>query len=288
MKRALTAWAVLATAFVGAARADDVELATGEKLKGTIVTRDAKQIVMDHPVLGRITIPVEKLAPPPPPKPEWTFRAEFGASGTDGNVDQSALHAAVGAILDNDKRRFKAELGWFRAETEDVKTADKTHLEAIHDWKFAGSKWSVFAAGRVDWDDFQDWEERASIGAGVGYALVDERDLKSRVRVGFAETREWGGSDDDDDGWRPEGLLGADLFWNVNDTNTIEARVTYFPDLRDGGEYRVVGSVSWSVKLAVDSPLSLKIGVDDEYDSHRDAPFEKNDLRYFAALVATF
>jgi putative salt-induced outer membrane protein YdiY len=291
MKRILLAVAALSMALVGAARADDVELVTGEKLTGTIVSRDANNIVLDHPVLGRLTIPVERLkppAPPVPPKSPWTYRAELGASGSQGNVDQNALHAAVGAILDDDKRRLKMDLTYSRATVESVKTEDKTTLEILHDWKFAGSKWSLFAAGRMDWDKFQSWDRRASVGGGVGYAVSDTDKLKVRVRGGLAGTKEWGNEDPDDNKWRPEALGGVEGMWKVNETNTIEGRVTYFRDLDEISEYRVVSELSWSVKLAIDSPLSLKIGCEDEYDTHRSSPYEANDFRYFVALVCTF
>jgi putative salt-induced outer membrane protein YdiY len=274
----------------GVAFGDEVELSTGEKLKGTIVSRDAEKIVLDHPVLGRLTIPAAQIKPeaPPPEPDDWKFKAELGATGSSGNVDQSALHAAVSAVLDNDARRLKAEVGHSSAETEDVKTQDKTFAEATHDWKFKGSPWSLFVTGRMDWDEFQDWDRRATLGVGAGYALSDTDELKARLRLGFAETREWGASDDDNNRWRPEALLGAEASWKLNETNSIDGKVTYYRDLRETSEWRAIGALSWSVKLAKESPLSLKFGVEDEYDTHRDAPFEKNDFRYFAALVAEF
>jgi putative salt-induced outer membrane protein YdiY len=288
MKRILVAFAVLSMAAFGAARADDVELVTGEKLKGTIVSKDAEKIVLDHPVLGRLTIPIERVKPAPPPPPPWTFRAELGASGTRGNVDQSALHAAIGAVLDDDSRRLKADLVYSRAKVESTVTEDKTYFEVTHDWKIKNSKWSIFATGRMDWDRFQSWDRRATIGGGVGYALSDTDKLKARVRAGFDGVKESGNDDPDDNKWRPEAQVGGEASWNVNETNTIEGRFTYYRDLERTDKYRIISSLAWSVKLAKDSPLSLKIGCEDEYDTHRTAPYDKNDFRYFAALVCTF
>jgi putative salt-induced outer membrane protein YdiY len=291
MKRILLAFAALSMAALGAARADDVELVTGEKLKGTIVSRDANQIVLDHPVLGRLTIPIERVkpeAPPAPPPSPWAFRAELGASGSSGNVNQSALHAAIGAVLDDDARRLKMDLVYSRAKVEGTITEDKTYFEATHDWKFKDSKWTVFATGRMDWDKFQSWDRRATVGAGAGYTLSDTDTLKARVRGGFGAAKEWGNDDPDDNKWRPEALLGGEASWKVNDTNTIEGRVTYYRDLENTDKYRVIATLSWSVKLAKDSPLSLKIGCEDEYDTHRSSPYDTNDFRYFAALVCTF
>jgi putative salt-induced outer membrane protein YdiY len=291
MKRILLSIAALSMALVGAARADDVELVTGEKLTGTIVSRDANNVVLDHPVLGRLTIPVERLKPPAPPKPPespWKYRAELGASGSRGNVDQSALHAAIGAVLDDDARHLKMDLVYSRSRVEGTTTEDKTYFEATHDWKFKDSKWTLFATGRMDWDKFQSWDRRATVGAGAGYTLSDTDKLKARVRAGIAGAKEWGNDDPDDNKWRPEALFGGEATWNVNATNAIEGRFTYYRDLEHTNKYRIIATLSWSVKLAIDSPLSLKVGMEDEYDTHRSSPFDKNDFRYFVAIVAAF
>ena len=140
----------------------------------------------------------------------------------------------------------------------------------------------------MDWDEFQDWDRRGSLGAGVGYLAVDQDALKLRLRAGLNAAREWGASNADDNRWRPEALAGAELNWKINETNTFDAKAIVYPDLRDSGKYRVLSEAGWSIKLAKDSGLSLKLGVADEYDTHREAPFKKNDLRFFAALLYEF
>ena len=49
----------------------------------------------------------------------------------------------------------------------------------------------------------------------------------------------------------------------------------------------MVGTAAWSIKLSTDG-LSLKLGIEDEYDTHREDPFEKSDLKYFLALLYEF
>lgn len=282
---------VAAGTVAGTALADEVKLVTGETLKGTIVSRDDGGVVLDHPVLGRLTIgrtQIEPPAPPPPPPPAWKFRAELGASGSSGNTDQSDLHAAVSALHEDETSRFKAGAGWATSENDGDETKDQKYAEAIYDWKFRDSPWSAFATGRVDWDEFQDWDRRATVGAGAGLSLVDEATVKLRVRAGLATTREWGGSDPDREDWRLEGLIGAEASWQINERTAIEAKSTWYPDLDDGGEHRVVSSAAWTVKLAEAAALSLKLGIEHEYDSHNEDPFETSDFRWFAALLFEF
>lgn len=286
----LAAVACLAS-LAAAGRADEVKLATGETLKGTIVSQDDHATVLDHPVLGRLTIPAAQIAPPPPPappEPAWKVRAELGASGSTGNNDQSDLHAAISALHATEDGRLKLGAGWATAKTDGDKTKDQKYVEGTYDFLFRDSPWSVFATGRLDWDEFQDWDRRASVGLGAGYEAVKEKDMSLRLRAGIAETREWGASDPDRDSWRPEGLLGAELTWTLNEIHSIEAKTTWYPDLQDSGEYRLVSSASWSIRLSQSSSVSLKLGVEDEYDTHNEDPFEKNDFRYFVALLVEF
>lgn len=268
--------------------ADDVKLVTGETLKGTVVSRDASGIVLDHPVLGRITIPNDQVAPPAPPPPAWKFRVEVGASGSSGNTDQSDLHAAIAAVNDTDTGTLHAAGGWLKSETDDETTKNQQYVEAIYDFKIDDSRWSPFVQGRLDWDEFQAWDRRGTVGAGVGYLLVDDADFKARARAGLAFTKEWGSGEPHAAGWRPEGLAGAEFTWKVDGRNTVEGKATYYPDLDAGGEYRLVGSLSWAVRLSDETALSLKVGVEDEYDTHKEDPFEKNDFRYFAAILWEF
>lgn len=307
--RAIRSLVLVSAPFLAAsAFADEVVLVTGEKLTGTITSSDGTHVVLEHPVLGRLVIPRSKLhpsapspdaipaappapvappAPPAPPNP-WKFKVEAGVSGSAGNTEQSDLHAAISAVLDDDERKIQAKAAMTRSETEGVKTKEQSFIEATHDWKFKDSPWTVFVTGRGDFDRFQDWDERASLGAGAGYLLFDEKTFKARARGGLAATREWGSSDPDREDWRPEALIGGEATWLANDTNTIEVKTTVYPDLDETGEFRWISSAAWSIKLSKESSVSLKLGVENEYDSHREAPFDENDFKYFAALLWEF
>jgi putative salt-induced outer membrane protein YdiY len=298
------------------ALADEVVLVTGEKLTGTITSSEGETVVLEHPVLGRLVIPKSKLAAPTPPvspvapvapvapatpapapaappaPPEdpnpWKFKVEAGVTGSAGNVEQSDLHAAISTVLDNDARKVQAKAAMTRSEIEGEKTKDQSFVEATHDWKFKDSPWTVFVTGRGDFDRFQDWDERASLGVGAGYLVFSEKTFTARARAGLAATREWGASGPDRGDWRPEALAGAEANWQPNATNTVEVKTTVYPDLNAGGEYRWISSAAWSIKLSTTSSLSLKLGIENEFDSHREAPFDENDFKYFAALLWEF
>ena len=296
-----TLFAALVLAFTGAvAGADEVRLISGETLTVTDVKTDGTKVSMVHPVLGRLEVPATHVTeikkpdgakfagtgdPLPDPPPKWKFRAEVGVNGTSGNTRTQDLRAAIGALLETPSERWKFDAVWMKSKTEGEVTKKNWYVAGLHDWLFKDSPWLLFAAARYDWDEFQPWDSRLSVGVGAGYTLIDTDDTKMRLRAGFFETREYGGPNDGD--WRPEGMLGAEATHKLTESQTLEGAITWYPDLQDAGEYRILASASWSIKLT-ENGLSLKAGVEEEYDTHRESPFERADVKYYAALLYEF
>ena len=68
----------------------------------------------------------------------------------------------------------------------------------------------------------------------------------------------------------------------------VTGQATYYPDLSDTPEYRTLSVAGISYKLDDQGTLSLRAGVEHEYDTHRQDPFKRTDVRYFALLVMEF
>jgi putative salt-induced outer membrane protein YdiY len=287
---------------------DVVTLESGDKLTGRVLSRTEAELVLEHPVLGKLTIPAARVkqatnaagepfavappAPPPaPPEPEWKISGEVGVNGTEGNVDNQDLRAAVEALYESPHHRWRFNAGWMKSETEDVKTKEQGYVAGLKDFLYPGSPWFWFLGARMDWDDFQIWDSRFTGAAGVGYTIHDTETFKLRARAGATYVREFNVDetafpDYEDD--RYEALLGGEAFWKITDAQTLEARATWFPDLEESGEYRIVASLAYAINLSKSGSLALKVGLEDEYDSHRVDPAEENDFKYFIALLFRF
>jgi putative salt-induced outer membrane protein len=172
-----------------------------------------------------------------------------------------------------------------QAKSEGERTTNKFYAQSQYDWKIENSPWFPFARVRWERDEFTDYNSRLEVAAGVGRELITEEDFQLRARAGLNGVREHGGSNN---GWRLEALLGADADWKIDTRQQLNASLTVFPDLDDTGEYRGLLEAGWSVILNDANSLSLKIGVANEFDSHQEDPFEKNDFRYYIALLFKF
>ena len=155
----------------------------------------------------------------------------------------------------------------------------------VNDWLFKDSPWFVFASGRVDFDDFQDWDYRGNAAVGVGYELIDTDTLTVRLRGGVGAVKEFGSDDED---VRPEGNVGGELKWQITPRQTFAAAVTAYPSFDEFGEVRARASADWTLKVDQADGVSLKVGVVDEYDSLADGDTDKNDFKYYGALVIDF
>jgi len=300
MHRIAIGIAVLLLSGAAAAAADEIVLENGDVLKGKVVEKTDVHVVVDHPTLGRIDLPAGRVksivlegeAPPPPAKvaPRWVSKLEAGINGSSGNTKTFGF---IGGLVSEKKLPLDLwhfESRYFYGKTDGDEVMNRFYADLRKDWFFSdGSRYSFFAEGRYDRDRFQEWKQRATASAGVAYKFINKEKLFVGFRVGGAATKEWGveGPDRDTD-VRPEGLLGLETKWKIDDRKEFTAQATYYPDLSDMPEYRLVASAGLSIRLDDKGAMTLRGGVEYEYDTHRADPFEKEDVRYFALFIFEF
>jgi putative salt-induced outer membrane protein YdiY len=289
-------------ALSAAARAEEVVLTTGEVLKGKVAERTDATVVLEHPVLGRLEIPASGVkevrpdTPPPPPAPKppvpraerapdsWKFQIEAGLNGTSGNTHTQDLHAGFLGKQEEPESAWKADARFDEGKVDGDLVKSHFSSGLRRDWLPKNTKWFYFGEGRYERDQFTPWDQRATLAAGMGYRWIETESLNTKLRFGAAGTKEWG-SGDESEHVRPEGLLGVDLTWKPWHGHEITAASTYYPDLTDRPEYRLVSSVGWNIRLDEPAGISLRFAVEHEMDTHREAPFKKQDTRYLMLFI---
>ena len=289
------------------AASDEILLTGGDRLVGEIIERTDDVVVLSHPVLGRLEVPVGAIvrivsdgddhepgdpavpapaAPDaPPPPPAWTSRFRLGAGGSFGNTDTQTVQAAAAATRETDHARTTLDAAYYFGSSDGDRTDNRFSAGIEHDWLRPDSRWFSFASARYDFDEFQSWEHRLGGHAGVGYEAWSTERLDLRLRAGGGVVKELGSRDED---LRPEGLLGADLAWRITARQSLEVGTRFHPDLGDVGEFRAVSSVSWSWLVNDEAKMSLHTGVEHEYQSVVDPGNDHNDWRIVAGLQFDF
>jgi len=297
--------------------ADVIELTNGDKLTVNILERTEQHIIVEHPILGQLTLPIEQIISPPELSPEkstasdreasalqqsglddappldpsaalaaWKYHLELGLDGTEGNSETSNFRGALMGDFENDDKRWHLGAAMNRSTTDRDATRNDFVAEAIRDWLIPQEKHFYFVDTRYDYDDFQAWRHRIAGAGGVGYQFANDDTFELIGRVGGGANYAWGGGSDSE--VSPELLLGIEGKWKIKDGHSFEFKNTLYPDIGDTGQFRNLTSLAYIVTLDHAKGMSLKLGLDNEYQSQTDDDSKQNDLIYYAALVFDF
>lgn len=295
----------------GVSAADVVTLKTGEALHGAVVNQADGVVTFQHPVLGELKInadqvasvmTAEQIADAAEAKareeaaaklkaekagffPGWQSQLEAGFSGAEGNSEQMNIYLRFATKHETDDDRTKIHARYFLSSQDGDRNQNEAQIGITKDWFLNGSPWFIFADGAGDYDEFENWEYRASGHGGLGYQIVKNEKFDWSARGGVGAIKEF---NSDDESVRPEALAGTDLSWKINDRQTLNFSNYIYPDLGEIGEFRNVTTADWAIKIDNVDNLSLKFGLANEYESNAPSDTKKNDLKYFGALVWGF
>src|SRR5690606_29571895 len=147
---------------------------------------------------------------------------DLGFAGSSGNSDTFDGRAAFLTTRETERDRWRIDASYFYGESGGVRTKNDFTAGVLKDWLFPESPWLVFAQGRFDYDEFKTWSYRVSGHGGVGYEFIKNDELTLIGRLGAGVSKEWKPSSD----LRPEGLLGAELGWNISERQRLTAHTT--------------------------------------------------------------
>jgi putative salt-induced outer membrane protein YdiY len=233
--------------------------------------------------------PTDKPAPPPDPDSfwdGWKRNAELGLNGSEGNTENLSLRALVGGERKTSQMETRADLGYFYATDQSKKTKSRGEGNLRNDWLFGDSPWGFFAQARLEYDEFQTWQWRASGFLGPSYTFIKDDRTLLRGRAGLGGAYEFG--KDADEKFVPEAMLGLDFEHKLSERTKIYATLEYYPSLDEFPDYRLYGKAGIEVLVDPELGMSFRAGVVDRYDASPGEGRKRNDLEYFAALAWTF
>ncbi len=336
-----TFWMTLVICCQGAAGADVIELISGERLQGRIIEQTGATLVLDHSILGRLSIPAgavrstlpqdtpddpqpaESPAPletgaadaepqdPPDEDPvsphaatpttdqrPWKSRVELGFGTSEGNTEDANLVIAVRTTYEKPEVVHRFDARYSLRTSRGDRSENRFTGGVLSEWPRPNPRWNYFGQARYDYDEFQSWDQRVTGGGGVGYHLVDINDdtavdesepaidlLDLRVRAGVGVRREFGSMNED---LQPEGILGAEFAWRLTPRQQLAANSTYFPNLSDREDYRIVTNAEWVLDVDTLSGLSIKLGFAHEFQSITNPGVHENDVSLYGAIVLDF
>jgi putative salt-induced outer membrane protein YdiY len=209
-----------------------------------------------------------------------------GLTLTDGNSETLAANA--GLVTEGQKKDLGSVLAGIEANygestVDDVKDTTVNNVKA-----YANGKKTLCerAFGSLDaaflYDDIALIDYRATVGPGLGAYLVknDKRELTVEAGPAYLWEKVDGASDDYFTLW-----FGERYTCQATKTAKVWEAVKYTPEASDFGNYLLAAEVG--VEAAMSERLSLRVVLQDSYDSTPAAETERNDLSLIAGLGFT-
>lgn len=224
------------------------------------------------------------------PDPLWKTTIAAGANVTRGNSENMLLNGSVVSVFKQDKNeaRVGAEANYGETEvtTGTGSNATKRTDTNVNNARAFGEYRRLltdrdYLYGNADlmMDDVADIDYRLMAGPGVGrYFLMSDRQ-KLSGELGAAYIKEKIAGNDDD---RVALRLAERYDLKVSATASVWESVEYLPSFEDFSQCLLNGEVG--AEAAMNASLSLRVVLQDKYNSDPAPGKDENDLRLIAGL----
>ena len=248
------------------------------------------QPAAEAPAPAAEKVPVAVLpapAPPPPAKPDgsWKFSLSLGLTGSDSdNTSNWNFRVAGSAKRESEVDRTTITAEYYFQTANSVNTDNNLLVQGLEEFLFRDSKWEAFVQGNYQYDEFQDWEQRAGAYVGPGYRLLEGEPLSLKLRAGAGASYEFPSSS-----WTPELLFADELVWTIDERSKLKQGLELYPDIENFGEYRIIVRLDYEIALSEKGDVKGTAGVRDEYDSYVEASQgTSNDLKVYTGVKVDF
>jgi putative salt-induced outer membrane protein len=279
---------------VGTVATADGKFEVATKAAGEVTTpKDAVVTVRDDDEQKNYDAEVDRLRNPHLTD-FWSGIVDTGLSVTRGNSATLTYNLAAKAarVTTRDKISVYATAVY---ATDDTTPPSKTTAHAIRGGIRSDLNVSdrVFVFGFTDFefDEFQHLDLRNVLGGGVGYHVIKTKNTLFDV---------FGGGDYEQEYFSPnppteptsltrktgEVVLGEELNTKVNNRTTFSEKFSLFPNVSNGGEYRLQFDATSATRLK--GWLSWQVTYSDRYLSDPLPGLKKNDVLLSTGLRLTF
>jgi putative salt-induced outer membrane protein YdiY len=194
----------------------------------------------------------------------WSGGLEVGVNSTEGNAEAFSLRVGGNLKRKTAVWELKSDLIYAKSTTHGMETQHNAIFNGGYERSFGEGVWSHFGKLNLEYDEFKAFDLRVVMNMGFGYRLVhnDATTLNSRFGAGVSHE-----VNSPDARWVPEAVLGADLNHTISSRQKLAVTIDYFPEWGDFSQYRLVTDASWVLALDDASKMSIKLSVNERYDS---------------------
>ncbi len=291
--------AVILLFVIGQASAHQVVLKNGDALTGVIVSDTPTSIVLEHDVLGTVTInrafvessayhgvdSREEGASVVPP-PLWARSLSLGYGHTGGNTVKSRGMAGLAGsrVTDRDEWNLKGSIHY--ASSDQKMDSQKSYGMARHAFSFDEHKrWYNFYKSEADHDRFGNIDYRLVPAAGLGYWAVNRETHRFNLEcaLGYEYTRYREAQDSS-----RYTVVTPRLVWQkqIMAPFRVEEDLTVYLVTDDVEQYRARSEAA--LIHQVNQQISWRLSLVNEYNAAVSAEAKKHDYRLLYSLDYQF
>jgi putative salt-induced outer membrane protein len=231
----------------------------------------------------------------PPTDGLWRGTGGAAVSANSGNTESVAAQLKVEAarLTEADKIGLGANLTYARntVDGEDSTSANKMGAYGQYDFNLGPN---LLAFGRLELarDQLTDLDLRTAIAAGMGWKLINRKDTRFTVFAGLGHTADRYGSVQTIDGKiddrfsRNSVLLAEESQHALTPSISFKQRLSIQPGI--SGDKGTLANFTADLAVALNSTMSLSVGVVNAYDSQPPEGRKSNDLGLFTGINVKF
>lgn len=215
-------------------------------------------------------------------EPHWETSAALGFTMTRGNSKTLLFTGNAQATKKSEKNEWNFGADATYGEDDEEKNAENARAYGQYNRLFT-ERFFGYLRLEVFHDDIADVDYRITVGPGVGYYFIKEKDISLRAEVGPAFVHEkQGGSTDDYITLR----LAERFDWKINDRAKIWQGLEVLPQVDDWDNY--ILNAEAGLETSITKQLSLRTYVQDTYDNDPAPDRQKNDIKFVTAIAYKF
>jgi putative salt-induced outer membrane protein YdiY len=211
---------------------------------------------------------------------KWHTSAAVGLTVTDGNSE--TLLGTIGVLSEKKTPENEMRLGADFAYGEDQSETTTENAKAYAGYKHLINERAYGSLdGSVEYDSIADLDLRVVISPGVGYYLLKDAVQSLSVEGGPAYVHEELSGQDAEDYLA---LRAAERYERkLSDTAKLWEAVEYLPRIDDFDDY--ILNAEAGIEAAINSTTSLRLTLQDTYDSTPAPDKKENDVTLVGAIV---
>ena len=277
--------------------ADEIYLKNGDRISGKVIEKNEEDTTVKTQAMGLISIESKfieriisdkktELAKPKGKELKlWQAEVSLGYNKSSGNTQTSQLTLGLygNRKTDHDEVTLKGDS--FYSSSNKKMDTQKYSGVLRYAFSFRERRWYNFYKIQDEHDRFANINYRLIPSTGIGYWKFDRPDLKLlfEIGAGFQHT-----DFRDNTGDTNEAVLIPRMFFEKRlfVKSRFSQDVFFYSSLSDKDEFRMHSETA--VTNPINSQLSLRLSLIDDYNSRPPKDTKKNDVRLISSILYNF